>query len=65
MLASGIAAKRPNVWKRKNFVKAKTFRTKTNSSNSPYLYSPTAPGQEVPHAHDPRFRAKTALVQGI
>ena len=65
MLGSGIAAKRPNVWKRKNFVKAKEIRIKTDSSNSPYLYAPTAPGQEVLHAHEPRFRAKTAIVQGI
>ena len=28
MLASGIAAKRPNVWKRNNFVKAKKIRIK-------------------------------------
>ena len=65
MLGSGIAAKRPNVWKRNNFVKAKKIRIQTNSSTSPYLYSPTALGQEVPNAHEPRFRAKKALVQGI
>ena len=65
MLGSGIAAKRPNVWKRNNFVKAKKIRIKTNSANSPYLYSPTAPGQDVPNAHKRRFRAKTALVQGV
>ena len=60
MLASGIAAKRPNVWKRNNFVKAKKMRIKTNSSNSPHFYSPKALGQEVPQAHERRFRAKNS-----